>query len=147
MSQFGGKMSKFDIVSTDLRIILSNFVATDVYARSKKLQIWWRMAPHHRRYSDGQPGDGGDCHLCPIPDQRVRHRLLGTKSWTGLDPDDRYDDGDYADDDEVGENDDDDDEVISGEEGGIADSDRARIFCKFVSCRAGDCQISNVIVF
>ena len=46
MSQFGGKMSKFygetDIVSTDLRIILLNFVATDVYALfkspSKKLQ-------------------------------------------------------------------------------------------------------------
>ena len=40
MSQFGGKMSKFlgkfDIVSTDLRIILSNFVATDVYALFKK---------------------------------------------------------------------------------------------------------------
>ena len=35
----------------------------------------------------------------------------------------------------------------AGEEGGIADSDRARIFCKFVGCRAGDCQISNVIVF
>ena len=66
MSQFGGKMSKFygkfDIVSTDLRIILSIFVATDVYALFKKsikiicnvqneggggqrlfeLQIWWR---------------------------------------------------------------------------------------------------------
>ena len=40
MSQVGGKMSKFqgefDIVSTDLRIILSNFVATDVYALFKK---------------------------------------------------------------------------------------------------------------
>ena len=40
MSQIGGKMSKFygefDIVSTDLRIILSNFVATDVYALFKK---------------------------------------------------------------------------------------------------------------
>ena len=40
MSQFGGKMSKFqgkfDIVSTDLRIILSNFVETDVYALFKK---------------------------------------------------------------------------------------------------------------
>ena len=36
MFQFGGKMSKFDIVSTDLRIILSNFVATDVYALFKK---------------------------------------------------------------------------------------------------------------
>ena len=40
MSQFGGKMSKFwgkfDIVSTDLRIILSNFVATDIYALFKK---------------------------------------------------------------------------------------------------------------
>ena len=78
MSQIGGKMSKFygetDIVSTDLRIILSNFLATDVYALfkksikkicnmmfktkggggggqrffkkcSKKLQIWRRLAP------------------------------------------------------------------------------------------------------
>merc|ERR1712001_426016 len=77
MSQIGGKMSKFygetDIVSTDLRIILSNFVATDVYALfrksikkncnimfttkggaggqrlfeqcSKKLRIWCRLAP------------------------------------------------------------------------------------------------------
>ena len=40
MSQIGGKMSKFygetDIVSTDLRIILSNFVATDVYALFEK---------------------------------------------------------------------------------------------------------------
>ena len=40
MSQIGGKMSKFwgkfDIVSKDLRIILSNFVATDVYALFKK---------------------------------------------------------------------------------------------------------------
>ena len=40
MSQFGGKMSKFygkfDIVSTDLRIILSNSVATDVFALFKK---------------------------------------------------------------------------------------------------------------
>ena len=40
MSQFGDKMSKFkgefDIVSTDLRIILSNFVATDVYALLRK---------------------------------------------------------------------------------------------------------------
>ena len=33
MSKFYGK---FDIVSTDLRIILSNFVATDVYALFKK---------------------------------------------------------------------------------------------------------------
>ena len=34
MSQFGGKMfkfeGKFDIVSTDLRVILSNFVGADV---------------------------------------------------------------------------------------------------------------------
>ena len=40
MSQIGGKMSKFygetDIVSTDLHIILSNFVATDVYALFRK---------------------------------------------------------------------------------------------------------------
>ena len=40
MSQIGGKMSKFygetDIVSTDLRIMLSNFVATDVYALLRK---------------------------------------------------------------------------------------------------------------
>ena len=40
MSQIGGKMSKFygefDIVSTDLRIILSNFVATDVYTLFQK---------------------------------------------------------------------------------------------------------------
>ena len=40
MSQIGGKMSKFYgetyIVSTDLRIILSNFVATDVYALFRK---------------------------------------------------------------------------------------------------------------
>ena len=33
MSQFGGK---FDIVSTDLRIILSNFAATDDYGLFKK---------------------------------------------------------------------------------------------------------------
>ena len=33
MSQIGGK---FDIVSTDLRIILSNFVVTDVHALFKK---------------------------------------------------------------------------------------------------------------
>ena len=36
MSQIGGKMSKFygetDIVSTDLRSILSNFVATGIYS-------------------------------------------------------------------------------------------------------------------
>ena len=36
MSQVGGKMSKYQgefvTVSTDLRIIVSNFVATDVYA-------------------------------------------------------------------------------------------------------------------
>ena len=40
MSQIGGKMSKFQgefvIVSIDLRIILSNYVATDVYALFKK---------------------------------------------------------------------------------------------------------------
>ena len=40
MSQIGGKMSKFlgevVIVSIDLRIILSNYVATDVYALFKK---------------------------------------------------------------------------------------------------------------
>ena len=40
MSQMGGKMSKFegkfDITSTDLRIILWNFVATDVFALFKK---------------------------------------------------------------------------------------------------------------
>ena len=80
MSQIGGKMSKFygetDIVSTYLRIILSNFVATDVYALfkksikkfcnmmfktkggaggqrlfeqcSKKLRIWRRRAPLSR---------------------------------------------------------------------------------------------------
>ena len=40
MSQIGGKMSKFygetDIVSTDSRIILSKFVATDVYALFRK---------------------------------------------------------------------------------------------------------------
>ena len=40
MSQIGGKMSKFygetDIVSTYLRIILSNFVATDFYALFRK---------------------------------------------------------------------------------------------------------------
>ena len=62
MSQIGGKMSKFygetDIVSTDLRIILSRQTFTrflenpsknlqhDVQNEcSKKLQIWWRMAP------------------------------------------------------------------------------------------------------
>ena len=40
MSQNGGKMSKFwgefVIVSIDLRIILSNYVATDVYTLFKK---------------------------------------------------------------------------------------------------------------
>ena len=40
MSQIGGKLSKFEgefvIVSIDLRIILSNYVATDVYALFKK---------------------------------------------------------------------------------------------------------------
>ena len=40
MSQIGGKMSKFygetDIVSTYLRIILSNFVATDFYSLFRK---------------------------------------------------------------------------------------------------------------
>ena len=40
ISQIGGKMSKFlgeyDIVSIDLRIILSNYVATDVYALFKE---------------------------------------------------------------------------------------------------------------
>ena len=40
MSQIGGKMSKFQgkfvIVSIDLRFILSNYVATDIYALFKK---------------------------------------------------------------------------------------------------------------
>ena len=40
MSQIGGKLSKFygefNIVSTDLLIILLNFVATDVYALFRK---------------------------------------------------------------------------------------------------------------
>ena len=72
MSKFYGK---FDIVSTDLRIILSNFVATDVYAlflksfkincdihvqnkggskailtMLKKMPFWWMMASLIQRH-------------------------------------------------------------------------------------------------
>ena len=98
MSQFGGKMSKFwgkfDIVSTDLRIILSNFVATDVYALfkksikkicnmmfktkgggvkgflnnvQKKLQIWRNMAPLRWMILKEDFNYNGPCHpLSPL---------------------------------------------------------------------------------
>ena len=58
MSQIGGKMSKFQgefvIVSIDLRIILSNYVATDVYALDKGtpnkdhlVGQLTKLSPHH----------------------------------------------------------------------------------------------------
>ena len=83
MSQFGGKMSKFqgkfDIVSTDLRNILSNFVATDVgrsggsslgypmqgspglglcIGRTSALFRWWRPPPGAGK-GEVEPGEAG----------------------------------------------------------------------------------------
>ena len=52
MSKFQGK---FDIVSTDLRIILLNFVATDVYVIFKKSI---KKNLHHNVQNEG--GGGGE---------------------------------------------------------------------------------------